>query len=109
MGRFAIELGEVFHLEDLVDVLCLDLGDDLANVSSPAPSTLMLTFGWRLIGVLVFWFWFPTASGWFPLSGTSVADGLALPDCVAVARRWLVRLGDWPAGCAMLIQLVFVR
>ena len=66
--------------------------------------------------MLGLWFWLPaasdwfaTASGWFPLSGTSVVDGLALPDCVAVARRWLVPLGDWPAGCAMLIQLVFVR
>ena len=28
MGRFAIELGEVFHLEELFDVTCSDLGDD---------------------------------------------------------------------------------
>ena len=37
MGGFAIEFGEVFHLEKLFGVLCSDLGDDRDERVEPRP------------------------------------------------------------------------
>ena len=61
------------------------------------------------MGMLGFCFCFPAASGLCSFNGTTVADEFVFPDCVTVASRWLVCVGDWSVGRVMVVRLVFVR